>query len=344
MQGGAFVANTGSVTAMLFNPAGLAQMPGRLTATVETAWASETEYLDFFNVDFVVGFQPVQFAGVVLQPNKKFSIGAFYAQPTNYDIQFEPISIRTVEHPEGTGEFLEASLERRQISLGLALATSWGEHFHLGGGVEWRRSSVSDRLSISVAEGHADGVRLSIGTIFQISQWYLGIVAQSKYKATGDASLKDNAPLVRIDVPPEQRGNYELINPASAEEFPFSNEEPAAIRFGVATPYAFGRLRFSADAEYKDFESTVPIERWQFYGGGSVKLTSNFNLGLGAFTFRKDYSAYIEGPDSEIFWTVGGSLEFSQFRFSGSFMDSDLLTEDFVGQQFFNFAIGFVIP
>jgi hypothetical protein len=67
-------------------------------------------------------------------------------------------------------------------------------------------------------------------------------------------------------------------------------------------------------------------------------------LGFGAFTFRKDYSAYIEGPDSETFLTVGGSVELSQFRFSASFMDGDLLTQDFVGQQFIDFAIGFVIP
>ncbi len=344
IQGGAFVANTGSVTAMLFNPAGLAQIPGRLTATVETGWASNTEYIRFFNIDITSGFQPVQFAGVALQPWRKLSLGIFYARPTDYNLDVGPLAIVDENEPDGYGEFVDPLINREQTSLGVSLAASFGERLHLGGGMEWRRSSVRERIINARAEGDADAVRFSIGTIFQISQWHLGIVAQSKYKATGDVSLKDNGPLVRIDVPSEQRGNNQLIYSASSEKFPFSNEEPATIRFGVATPYAFGRLRFSTDAEYKDFESTVPIERWQFYGGGSVKLTSNFNLGFGAFTFRKDYSAYIEGPDSETFLTVGGSVELSQFRFSASFMDSDLLTEDFVGQRFINFAVSFVVP
>jgi hypothetical protein len=341
MRGGAFAANTGSVTAMLFNPAGLAQMPGRLTATVETGWASNTEYIRFFNIDLASGFQPVQFAGVTLQPWRKISLGIFYAQPTDYNLDFGRIELVDETTPDGTGQVFEPEMAREQTSLGLTLATALGEPLYLGGGVEWRRSSIQDEISSIHSEGNANAVRFSLGAILKVRQWHIGVTAQTKYKASGDITFKDNTPLeVRLDPDPSRAG-FELTSLISSR---FSNEDPATLRLGVATPYAFGRLRFSADAEYKDFEGTVPIERWQFYGGGSVKLTPNFNLGLGAFTFRKDYSAYIEGPDSETFWTVGGSLELAQFRFSGSFMDSNLLTEDFVGQRFINFAVSFVVP
>ncbi len=344
MQGGAFVANTGSVASMLFNPAGLAKMPGRFTAAIEAGWASETEYLDYFNVNFTTGFQPVQFAGIALQPIPKLTIGAYYARPSNYNIDLGRITFTTVINPDGIAVSDELDSRREHLSLGLTLATSLGDHVTLGGGAEWRRASIQEEFFSMRAEGDAEAVRFSAGAIFRISQWCLGIAAQSKYKATGDISLKNDVPFVLIDVPPGQVGNNQSIYQLSSEKFPFSNEDPATIRFGAVSPYAFGRLRFSADAEFKDFKSDEPIERWQFYGGGTFKLVSGVHLGFGAFTFRKDYSAYIEGPKSETFWTVGATVEISQFRFSGSFMDGDLFSKDFAGQKFANCAIGFVIP
>ncbi len=337
MQGGAFVANTGSVTAMLFNPAGLAQMPGRLTAAVETGWASRTEYLNFRNVDLVAGFQPVQFAGIAFQPGRKFAVGAFYTRPTNYNLERGRFLSTGENHPDETGEFVEPVSRREQTSLGMAFATAVAKNFSFGGGLEWRRSRFHDQILRLYTKGQAEAVRFSIGAILQIRDWNMGISAQGKYNAAGDGEF---TPISDILDTLGQRIRYDPL----PLPFQFSIEEPASIRLGIATPYAFDRLRLSADAEYKDFNSEDPIERWQFYGGGMVKLMSNVDLSFGAFTFRKDYSAYIEGPKSEIFWTVGASVEISQFRFSGSFMDGDLLTEGFVGQRFINFAVGFVVP
>lgn len=343
MQGGAFVANTGSVTAMLFNPAGLAQMPGRLTATVETGWASNTEYLDFFNVDLTAGFQPVQYAGVAFRPGNQITLGAFYARPTRYEIEPGRIGITTEDHPEGTGEFIEPLMKREQTSIGLAIATAFGKKFLLGGGVEWRRSSLRENMINTAGEGDAGAVRFSAGAIMQVSHWHIGLSAQTKYKASGDVTFAPALPLVNITIPSDQLGNQRPIV-VRAEGFRFSAEEPATIRLGLMTPDIFDRLHFSADAEYKSFEKNAPIKRWQFYGGGNVTLTPALHWRFGAFTFTKDYSAFIEGPHSEVFWTTGAALELSQFRFSASFMDSDLLTKDFVGQQFFSIAVGYVIP
>lgn len=338
MQGGAFVANTGSVTAMLFNPAGLSQMPGRLTAAVETGWASSTEYIRFFNIDITSGFRPVQFAGVAVQPWRKLSLGIFYARPTDYNLDFGRIELVDETTPDGTGQVYEPEMAREQTSLGMSLATSFGEQLYFGGSVEWRRSSIQDELSSINSEGDADAVRFSVGAILQARQWHVGISVQTKYEASGYLKFKSGPAFLRVD---PSRGNNGFLRLSPVK---FSNEDPATIRLGLATPYAFGRLRFNADAEYKDFNNDEPIERWQFYGGGTFKLVSNVHLGFGAFTFRKDYSAYIEGPKSETFWTIGASVEISQLRFSGSFMDGDLLSKDFVGQQFINFAISFVIP
>lgn len=339
-QGGAFVANIGSVTAMLFNPAGLAQMPGRLMATVETGWASETDYIRFFNIDIASGFQPVQFAGIALQPWRKLSIGAFYARPTDYNLDLGRLEVTDENNPDGTGEFFQPRFERKQISLGLSLATSFGEQLSLGGSVEWRRSSFRDEINQMITAGDAETTRFTVGAILRIKAWRAGISAQTKHNASGDATVKNNPLLVNIDPDPSAGGRINILLPSA---FRFSHEEPATIRFGLATPHAFGRLRLNADVEYTDFNEDVPIARWQFYGGGTFQLAPNLHLGFGAFTFAKDYSAYIQGPESEIFWTAGGALELAKFRFSVSFMDGDLLTQNFSGQRFLNFAIGYAI-
>jgi hypothetical protein len=343
MQGGAFAATTGSPFAMLFNPAGLAQLPGRLVATVETGWASDTEYLRFFDVNLAAGFQPVQFAGIAFHPGGQITLGAFYARPTRYKIDLGRIGITTEDNPDGSSEFVEPLMKREQTSVGLALATALGKKFLLGGGVERRRSSLRENMINTTGEGDANAVRFSAGAILQVSNWRIGLSAQTRYKASGAVNFAPTLPLVLVTIPSDEPGNQRPIV-VRAEGFRFSAEEPTTIRLGLATPDVFDRLRFSADAEYKNFENNAPIKRWQFYGGGTVKLTSNLHWGFGAFTFTKDYSAFIEGPNSETFWTVGGTLEFSQFRFSASFMDSDFFTKNFAGQQFVNFAIGYVIP
>jgi hypothetical protein len=345
MQGGAFVATTGSVTSMLFNPAGLAQLPGRFVATVESGWASESDFVSFFDIKIASGFQPVQFAAFAFKPSRNFSLGVYYARPTHYDLDFPRIPILTIDHPEGTGEFIDAASRREQFSLGLSLALPLRERFSLGGGVEWQRASLRDEIWHTVAEGDGDAVRFAIGAILQVNDWNMGIAAQTNSKVSGDVTFEDSEPLVQIDPqvdPVRNNNNARLI--ARPEQFGFSHEEPATIRFGLATPYVFGRLRLSADAEYKDFNSEYPIERWQFYGGGIFRLASNVDLGFGAFTFAKDYSAYIDGSESETFWTVGVAIELAQFRLSASFMDGDLFTQNFSGQQFVNFAVSFVVP
>jgi hypothetical protein len=271
-------------------------------------------------------------------------VGIFYARPTDYNLDFGRIELVDETTPDGTGQVYEPEMAREQTSLGMSLAASFNEQLYLGAGMEWRRSSIREEISDIRAEGDADAVRFSAGAILQVRQWHMGFSVQSRYKASAEVTYNAGDPLVRIDGPDEGRRPSDFYELSSAQ-FSFASHEPITLRFGIATPDVFGRLRLSADAEHKDFASTDdPIERWQFYGGGTFKLVSNVHLGFGAFTFRKDYSAYIEGPDSEVFLTAGGSVEFSQFRFSASFMDSDLLTADFVGQQFFNFAIGFVIP
>ncbi len=336
-QGGAFVASTGSVTSMLFNPAGIAQLEGRAMLTLEAGWSSRTDYLPFFNSDFAAESRPLQFVGFALTVKPKWTVGAYFFRPTDYELDFGEFAVTTPNDPEGAGEVMRPVFERRQFGLGLNLARSMSKAWRLGLGMEWRRAEVRDEVLSALAQGQADAVRFALGSVVQWRAWRFGIALQSQYKAEGEAAFENGVYAV---VPDPQNPARPLA--FTVEAVDFKTREPLTARLGFATSPFFGRLTISGDAEYKDYLATIP--RWQFYGGSTLKLTSFLQLAVGSFTFRKDYSGYVDGPSSEVFLTCGGMLKLKRVHINVSFMEGDLLNEDFEGQKFFNMAAGFMLP
>ncbi|NUO79004.1 hypothetical protein HUU05_02930 [candidate division KSB1 bacterium] len=336
-QGGAFVASTGSTASMLFNPAGIAQLEGRAVFTFEAGWNSRTEYLPFFNYDFTSQTRLLQFVGLAVAVKPKWTAGAYFFRPTDYELDFGELVVTTLNNPDGTGEVIQPVFERRQFGLGLNLARSMSNAWHLGLGMEWRRTEVRDEVAALAAQGHADDFRFALGSVVQWHDWRFGMALQSQYKAEGEAAFENGAYAIVPDPQNPSRPSTFVVEAAS-----FKSSEPLTARLGFATPPIFGKLTVTGDAEYKDYLETVP--RWQFYGGSTLKLTSFLQLAVGSFTFRKDYSGYVDGPSSEVFLTCGGTLRLGRAHIAASFMEGDLLNEDFEGQSFFNMAVGFTLP
>jgi hypothetical protein len=226
-------------------------------------------------------------------------------------------------------------MKREQISMGLVLASALGKQFYFGGGVEWRSSGLRERFTRVRTQDDAQAVRFSAGAILNVLDWHIGISGQTRYQAIDNERFQSR-----------RRNFFNSFGPfdeTSASSISFVEAEPATARLGIATPYVFGRLRFSADAEYKNFGEEAPIAPWQFYGGGTFKLASNAYLSFGGFTSAKDYSNYLDYLD-DAYLTAGGMIELAQFRLSASLMNSQLLAKNFAKQQFVNFAISYVIP
>jgi len=331
MQGGAFAVETGNVTAMLFNPAGLAGLSGRLTATVEAGWISETSGQQFSGDELLNGLQPVQFAGIGLQPWRHLAIGMYYAQPARYDADEVVESIRW-ESRHHRHHVESRVMQREQASLGLVLASVLGKQFYFGGGVEWRSSGFRARAFRLQTQNDATAVRFSAGAILNVWDWRIGVSGQTRYQALDLEGYRSHG-----------RGSFDYFTPFAetpTSSASFVEAEPAAVRLGIATPYVLGRLRFSADAEYKNFNTVALVAPWQIYGGGTFKLASNAYLSFGGFTSAQDYSTYFD----DAYLTAGAMIELAQFRLSASFIDSEFLAKNFAGQQFANFAISYVIP
>lgn len=322
LQGGAMAAAAGNPAAMVINPASLASMPDRLSLFVEAGWASRTDFFRFLNINIASQFQPAQYAGVAWRPLPQLALGVSYHRPTNYDLDLGEIQLRSAFQPAGTNAAGTTKLRRQEHALGVALATSVNERFHFGGSVQWRRASMTDEIPQAWAEGSDSAWRFAVGALWQYRDWQFGLAAQSHYQATNALTMR---------------------SPAQITER-FLHEEPATLRLGLTLPPLLQRLRLSADVEFKDFKANLPIEKWQFYGGGTLSLSPQVEVGCGAFTFLKDYSAFVDGPESEIFLTGGARVQFGRFRLTASFLDGDLLNRNFAGQRGVNLALGYAMP
>lgn len=319
-QGGAFVAQSGHVTGMLFNPASIAALEGRLAFALEAGWNSRTEYLPFYNDTFSSQTHPLQFAGVAIVPHGCWAVGAYFFQPADYEIDFGEIAAMGARAHMND----ESHFARRQLGFGINLARKMSATWQLGLSVEWRRADLRDEVLGVLAEGDARDVRFALGGIVRVSEWQFGAALHSEYKAASDAVFTLN----------EQSTNARIR---------FSAKEPVNIRVGFVSPAVRGRLRVSGDAEYKKFESNEPIPRWQFYAGTTLQVSSRVELATGAFTFRKDYAAFVDGPSSEVFLTGGGTLKLGVFRLSVCYLEGDVLNQNFEGQRFVNITAGVVL-
>lgn len=132
-MGGAFVAVANDVTALYWNPAGIATIPGSGEATFNHAeWLAETAY-DFAGVSFNAG-----------------GFGTIGLSVTSFRVPED--DVRTLRFPEGTGERFDAS----SFALGISYARMLTDRFAIG----FTGKFVQDQ----VWNESAQGVAVDFGT------------------------------------------------------------------------------------------------------------------------------------------------------------------------------------
>jgi len=107
-MGGAFVSLANDATALYWNVAGIANLQKREFISLHTSWIAETSF---------------NYAGLVMPMGNFGTLGFSF---TSLSMGEQPV--RTVEKPEGTGEFFDAS----DIALGVSYARKLTDRFSLG--------------------------------------------------------------------------------------------------------------------------------------------------------------------------------------------------------------------
>lgn len=197
-MGNAFVGTSDDITALYWNPAGLARMENSEVTFMHANWFVDTK-LDYASIAFNLG-----------------TVGAFAMQITSFSVSPEPV--RTVAQPEGTGEFFDGS----SIALGIGYAYNITDRVSIGFGAKY--------ISESIWHSSASGFAIDIGTLFTTSLNGMRIgMSISNFGTKMQMSGRDAALLVDPD--PTRAGNNDKI-PAKYDTDKW--DLPLIFRVGVA--------------------------------------------------------------------------------------------------------------
>ncbi len=177
-MGGAFVAQADDITATYWNPAGLADLEGTQVLFYQSPWVA-----DIMHSDAIVGV-PLDRLGTV---------GFFLTSLTMDDMK-----VRTVEKPDGTGEYFTAS----SIALGVSYARNLTDRFRFGVNLKF--------INEQIWHMSASNVAFDLGTMFTTKNRGIRI-GMSISNFGSKMRLQGRDTQIYVDIDENKSGNNDRI-------------------------------------------------------------------------------------------------------------------------------------
>ncbi len=254
-MGGAFTAVASDISAIYWNPAGLARMKYGEATFMHTEWLAD------INFDHVAGVVP-------LSPGTM--VGGFVST-----VSMEDMMVRTIAVPEGTGEFFEAG----DLAFGICFATMLTDRLSVGANGKYIHQSIWHMTASAMA--------VDLGLLFRTPFRDL-MIGMSVANFGPDMKMEGRDTQIFHDIDPNNPGNNSQI-PAHLDTEKWSL--PLIFRVGLAMDMLHspnGYLTLAADAvhpndnyEYLNL-GTEYNYRNLFYlrGGWKTLLLANTEQGL----------------------------------------------------------------
>lgn len=205
--GGAFVARADDASALYWNPAGLARLPGMEALATHAEWLADVNF-DFLGAGFRVG-----------------ALGTVGVSVTMLGVP--EMTVRTEERQEGTGEVFDAA----DLAIGLSYGRAITDRFSVG----LTGKYIQQRIWHMQAQGFA----FDLGTQFR-TDFFGGLVIGAMVSNFGaDLRLGGRDTRIFTDPNPNELGNNGRI-PAAYELDAFAL--PLNFQFGVALQPVATRL------------------------------------------------------------------------------------------------------
>ena len=215
-MGNAFVASVDDASALYWNPAGLAQMPGTEALAMHSEWLAE------INFDYV---------GVGLNLGTMGTVGVSLTM-----LSMPEMLVRTEDRQEGTGETFDAA----DMAVGLSYGRAITDRFSVGVTGKY----IQQRIWHSTAQAFA----IDIGTQFR-TDFFGGLtIGATLYNFGTDMRMNGRDLRTFVDPDPRQLGNNNRI-PVNYELDAFAL--PLNFQFGITARPVQSRmhqLTISADA------------------------------------------------------------------------------------------------
>lgn len=215
-MGGAYVSVANDVSAMYWNPSGIARIDGFEANFSSVKWIADLT---------------LNYAGMVMPLGELGTVGLNATFLT-----MEQMERTTIAHPEGTGEFFDAGC----YAFGLCYARNLTNQFSIGINAKY----INERYYHSTATGFA----LDVGTLFD-TRFYGFIIGMSISNYGTKMQLNGQDFQVQHDIDVNVSGNNPNIN-ARLMADPY--ELPLMFRVGISTDvfngWANSNLILAADA------------------------------------------------------------------------------------------------
>ncbi|NOZ74441.1 MAG: PorV/PorQ family protein [FCB group bacterium] len=260
-MGGASVASVNDATALFWNPGAIADFSGIKTNMTNTQWLLDTK---------------LNFVGMTVNLGRTGVIGFSATVLTMGDMK-----VRTVELPEGTGEYFSA----KDLAFGVAYGKRLTDFFSIGFHGKYIRQQIWHTASSSIA--------IDVGTLYSALDGRVLLGASvsnfgSKMQFTG-RDLRIN-----YDQNPDQNGDNEYI---PAMLYTDRWDIPLTFRVGVAVDL----LQFSYGSLKAEIDAVHPNDNYeQINVGTELQVYRNAYLRVGY------QSVFLD--DAENGLTVGGGL------------------------------------
>ncbi|MCF8240822.1 MAG: PorV/PorQ family protein [Melioribacteraceae bacterium] len=293
-MGGAFVSVANDASALYWNAAGIAELQKFEAIVVHTDWIAETNF---------------DFAGLVLPLGDFGTLGFGFTSLSMSDMK-----VTTVEQPDGTGEFFNAS----DIAVGISYSRFLTDRFSIGFTFKYIEQRIWHMSSSAFA--------IDAGTKFRtdlLGGLTIG-AAISNFGTPMRLDGRDARYFIRVDE--NKLGSNERI-PTSIEMDTW--ELPLLFQIGIST-YAINndlyKLMFAADA-------SVPNNNYQSMNLGSELSYQDFIF------LRFGYnSLLLEDGEGGLSFGIGMN---SKMIFSDAIVNFDYAFRDFGRlQNIHNFSVG----
>lgn len=200
-MGGAFVSIANDASALYWNVSGIANLEKSEVVLNHINWIADTKY---------------DFAGLALQLGTFGTLGLSFTS-----LSMDDMKVRTIEKPEGTGEYFSA----QDISIGLSYSKKLTDRFSIG--------FTGKYIQQEIWHMSASAFALDIGTMFRTDLLGGMIIGASlnNFGTTIQLDGRDTRYFIRVD--DTKQGSNERI-PTSIEMDSWSL--PLRFRIGVSAP------------------------------------------------------------------------------------------------------------
>jgi long-subunit fatty acid transport protein len=249
-MGGAFVALANDVSAIYWNPSGIALIPKNAVMFSHSEWLADVNF-DFAGVSIPIG-----------------SFGTLGASVTA--INMPDMEVTTVFEPEGTGELFSAS----DLAITLTYARKLTDRFAIGANFKYIQEKI---FHMTAKTGAVD-----FGTVFR-TNFNNMILGFSISNFGGNLKLSGIDTQVEHDIAPNEFGNNDRIF-ANLETQPF--QLPLTFRVGVAMDV----IKTENNQLTIAVDGIVPNDNAQYVNvGGEYSFSNLISLRAGYKTlFLKD--------------------------------------------------------